>query len=136
MFHQTPEPARMILFLQVHQLMQDDVIAHRRRHLNQPIVQRDSSCSRARSPTRALIADREPQNDELMFIRELVQARAHLVARKRAQIRLDTAANAAIPTRQDHRSISVLNRPVALRIELDTQAYQFTAEHHRGAIDP
>ena len=134
-FDKTPETPRMILFLQVHQLVQNDVVADRRRHLNEPIVQSDSSGLRARSPTRSLVANGKTRDDEAVFSREFIQARANFFPRERAQIDLDTTTNTVTVSREQ-RTIGVLNRPPILRVVPYAEADQLTPQHHRRAVDP
>ena len=55
-----PEPRAVILLPQVHQLVDEHVLGDRRRHLDEPEVQRDRPCARARAPARSLIPDRDP----------------------------------------------------------------------------
>ena len=58
-FNQPPEARRVILLLQMHQLVEQDVIAYRRRHLQQAVVECNPSRSRAGSPARPLVANAE-----------------------------------------------------------------------------
>src|ERR1700693_5487977 len=57
-FDLLPESAGVVVFPQVHQLVQDDVFPDMRRCLNQSPVQGDGSTTGTRSPARPLVADR------------------------------------------------------------------------------
>lgn len=62
--HQSPVRRRMVHPAQVHQLVDQDVIAHRRRHQHQSPVQTDMAITSAGAPPRALIADGDASNRE------------------------------------------------------------------------
>ena len=96
--NETPEAARMILLLQVHQLVEEHVVADRRRHLHEPVVQRNSASARAGSPTRSLISDRQPRHRQPMCARERMESRPELLASKRSQIGFNTAPKIVVVT--------------------------------------
>src|SRR6185369_16425420 len=63
-FHQTPEADRVVWLAQVHQIVDEDVLADVRRHEEQTVVERDIAPRRTRSPARALIADGDPADGQ------------------------------------------------------------------------
>src|SRR4249919_1422528 len=94
--NETPEAARMILLLQVHQLVEEHVVADRGRHLHEPVVQRNSASARAGSPTRSLISDRQPRHRQPMCARERMESRPEFLASKRSQIGFNTATKIVV----------------------------------------
>ena len=68
--HQLPERRRMIHAPQVHQLVDQHVVADRLRHLHQPPVQADVTAARARSPAPALIADADARDGQAVLRRQ------------------------------------------------------------------
>ena len=92
-FDQPPESNGMVGLAQVHQFVDQDVLAHGVWHQQEPVVQRDVSARRAGSPARALVADRhfadlqaEPIGQRMELGRQLARgARAQcLFDRRRA----------------------------------------------------
>src|SRR6266516_4730047 len=65
-FDPVPITARMIHLPQMHQLVKNDVIAHKVRRLDQAPVQRNRPFHRTRSPARSLIAHRDAADGELV----------------------------------------------------------------------
>ena len=75
----------MIEALQVHQLMDQHVVANRWRHQNEPPVQRDLAVTATGSPSRALITDAHAGHGQTLFSSDLQQACWQLCARARAK---------------------------------------------------
>ena len=132
---QAPEASRVILLLQMHQLMQEDVVAHVRRHLHEPIVQGNPSGARARSPSRPLISNRQSRDLEAMLGGERMEPAAQVITRKRAQVGLDAAAK-VISAVQDDRPLSVSNDSSTPAINTDRHRHQLPAQHHRRPLGP
>jgi hypothetical protein len=65
----------MIEPAQVHQLVNDDVVAHRIGHQHEPPIQTDVSFWRTRSPAPPLIANADLRNHEPVSLRQFVQSR-------------------------------------------------------------
>ncbi len=84
--YQLPECRRMIHPLQVHQLVNEHVIADPVRHLQEPPVQADVPARRTRSPTPALIPDADARHRDAVTRRQLQQPRRELAPRPRAQL--------------------------------------------------
>src|ERR671913_679778 len=82
---QPPEAARVILLAQVHQLVDEDVIANGVRRLHQPEVQGDDALARARSPSRSLVANRDAGDLQAVRLRQFLQARNELALRNSPQ---------------------------------------------------
>ena len=78
----------MIEALQVHQLMDQHVIANRRRHQDKPPVQRDLAVAATGSPSRALITDAHAGLGQAVFSSDLQlpcwQLRARSLAKRHA----------------------------------------------------
>ena len=72
---QEPVGWRMIHPPQVHQLMDEDVIADPRGHQHQAPVQADVTVAPAGSPARALVANADARDDEAVARGQLVEAR-------------------------------------------------------------
>ena len=70
---------------QVHQLVDEHVIAHIRRHQDQTPVQGNVSVAPARSPSRALIADADTGDRQTLLGRDLMQPRGQFRARPLTQ---------------------------------------------------
>src|SRR5687767_13321946 len=68
----------MVGLLDVHQLVQDDVVAHGSRHLHQPPVEGDGAARRATAPPRSLIANRHAADDETVLKRQITASRRQL----------------------------------------------------------
>ena len=70
-----PELWRMVHALQVHQLVDQHVVPHPIGHRHEPPVERDPSRARARTPSPALVADRDPGHGQAELRGELQQPR-------------------------------------------------------------
>ena len=70
LFDEAPEPPRVVALPQVHQFVDQDVLADLGRHEQQAEVQRDVPARRARSPARALVANRNARDDEAVPLGE------------------------------------------------------------------
>ena len=132
---QAPEAPRVILLLQMHQLMQEDVVAHLYRHLHEAIVEGNPSGARARSPSRPLISNRQSRDLQAMIVGERMEPAAQLITRKRAQVGLDAAAK-VISGVQDDRSLSVSNDSSASAIDTNLHRHHLPAQHHRRPFGP
>ena len=75
----------MIEPTQVHQFMDQDVVANGWRHEHQTPVQGNMAIASTRSPARALIADADTRDRHPVLGRDLVQPRWQLLARALAQ---------------------------------------------------
>ena len=64
-----PEPRRVVQLAAVHQLVHEDVLAHERRRLHQPPVERDRAAARARPPPRLLVAHADPGDGDAVALR-------------------------------------------------------------------
>src|SRR5690349_9465632 len=132
--HQGPEPPRVVLLAQVHQLVQQDVLAYVRRHLHEPEVQRDRAGPRARTPSRTLIPDAHACHGQAVFRRQRDQTRRKIAARPPDERRLECRAEiqgprndadadvtrgrndpAATRTTGDRNDVAVEQNPRALR---------------------
>jgi hypothetical protein len=83
--HQPPVRRRMVHPAQVHQLVDQDVIAHRRRHQDQSPVQANVAVTSAGAPPRSLIADADAPDRKPMACRQFEQARRQLPPRLLSQ---------------------------------------------------
>ena len=92
---QAPETAGVVLLLDVHQLVEQHVVADVRRHLHEPEIEGDVAVARARSPARALIAYRDGADLEAVLDRELAQARQEDGPGQLAQVVLDRRPDVA-----------------------------------------
>ena len=133
---QPPEAPRMILLFQVHQLMQEHVITNRRRHLHEPIVQRNSPGARARSPSRPLVSNRQSRNPQAVFDRQRVQSPSKLVVRKGSEIAFDAAPKVIRPAVQDDGPVPIPNDSAAAPIETNLHRHQLPTEHCRCPRGP
>ena len=133
---QPPEAPRMILLFQVHQLMQEHVITNRRRHLHEPIVQRNSPGARARSPSRPLVSNRQPRNSQAVFSRQRVQSPSKLVVRKGAEIAFDAAPKILSPAVEHDGPVPIPNDSTAAPIETNLHRHQLPTEHRRCPRGP
>lgn len=70
---------------QVHQLVDEDVFAHSRRHQNEPPVQADVTLAAAGAPARALIADADARDGDTETAGERQKSRRQLAARSIVQ---------------------------------------------------
>lgn len=77
----------MIEAFQVHQLVNQYVIAHGRRHQDQSPIERDVAVTTTRSPARALIADAHPRDGQSVLSGNLHQPQRQLRPRPLAQRR-------------------------------------------------
>jgi hypothetical protein len=75
----------MIEPAQVHQLVNDDVVAHSIGHQHEPPVQTDVPFRRTRSPTPPLIANADLGDDEPVPLRQFAQPRGKLARGTRPQ---------------------------------------------------
>jgi hypothetical protein len=132
---QAPETTRVILLLQVHQFMQQDVVAYRRRHLHEPIVERNPSSARARSPSRPLVSNRQSGDPQAMIGGQRVKPRGQLAARQRAQVVLDAAAEVIGAVHEDG-PFAVSNDSPAARIDADLHRHHLPSQHHRRSVRP
>ena len=74
-FDAAPEAGGVVHFVEVHQLVDDDVVAHEGRGLDEAPVERDRGASGAGAPARALVADGHAGDAELMRGSEFEDAR-------------------------------------------------------------
>ncbi len=81
-----PKLLRVVHLPQVHQFMQDDVIAHEGWSLEQTPIQRNRAARRARSPSRFLISDGNPRNGQLMLAGKFQRARGQFCLRQRPHV--------------------------------------------------
>jgi len=75
----------VVELLQVHQLVDEDVVANPGRRLNQPPVQADVTAARARAPAPPLIPHADARNGELEAVGQLVQPKGKITFRLLAQ---------------------------------------------------
>lgn len=76
----------MVLLPQVHQFVDQHVVANFRRHLHEPEVQRDVPIARARSPSRALIPDRYVAHFQTVPCRQFLKPGNEFGARQLPEI--------------------------------------------------
>jgi hypothetical protein len=86
---QRPEARPVILLAQVHQLVNQDVVAHEGRHLNQPEVEGDGARARAGPPARALCPDGDTRELEAVLAGKFGQSRDEQLSREGSQICLN-----------------------------------------------
>ncbi len=114
-----PECRRVIHPLQVHQLVDEHVIADPVRHLQEPPVQADVPARRTRSPTRALIPDTDARHRDTVTRRQLQQPCRELEPRPRAQLARFVVGRhppgRTGPRDNDTRQLLVDPRPFAFR---------------------
>jgi len=77
----------MIEAFQVHQLVNQHVIAHRRRHQDESPIERNVAVTATRSPARALIADADPRHGQPVLSGNLHQPQWQLRPRPLTQRR-------------------------------------------------
>ena len=100
--HESPEADRVVWLAQVHQLVNEDVLADFWRHEQETVVERDVAAGRARTPARTLIADGHPAHGETVLRGQREQLRPQLPRCLFSQRLLDVRG----PTRgQDLRSL-------------------------------
>ncbi len=83
---QTPEVMRMVRAPQVHQLMDENVVANRFWHQHKAPVQADVTGGRARSPARSLIPYAHARHLQVVIRRQTKQMRRQLAGSLPAQI--------------------------------------------------
>ena len=88
-FHLAPESRRMVHLPEMHQFVENDVIAHERRRLDEPPVERDRSAPGTRTPARALIAHGHAAHGQLKTGREFHHAQRQFPLRQPAQMSFD-----------------------------------------------
>ena len=72
---------------QMHELVNEDVVAHRGRHQDEPPIQTDVPVAAAGTPARALVADADARDGEPVLRRKRQQPRRQLAASPIAQRR-------------------------------------------------
>ena len=72
--HLRPESRRVIEFTQMHQFVDDDVIANGGRQLNQPPIERNRSILRARTPATSLVTHHNLRDRRAKFFGQLFNA--------------------------------------------------------------
>ena len=72
--NELPVRRRVIHPLEVHELVDDDVVAHPIGHRRESPVEADMTVSTARTPARALIADADARHAQAMLIGKLLQS--------------------------------------------------------------
>ena len=132
---EAPEAARMILLLQVHQLVNQHVVAHSRRHLHEAMVECDFPGARTRSPSRSLVANREAGDGQMMRGGKRVQSWTKLFACEQPQVRLDKWTKVSGDGRHGDGTFTVAGAAAA-RLFDDANRDRLTTEHHRGAVNP
>lgn len=85
-FDFTPEPRGVVHLPAMHQFVEDDVIPHVRRCLDQPPVEGNRPAPRARTPAGFLIPHRHARNDDLMLRGQLRDPRWQFTGGKVTQI--------------------------------------------------
>ena len=83
--HEPPVRRRVIEPLEVHELMNDHVVAHPVGHGDEPPVEADVTVPPAGTPARALIADADARDAQAVLIGELPQPNRELRSRLRAE---------------------------------------------------
>ena len=101
----------MVHVPQVRQLVQHDVIPHKRRRLNQPPVQGNRPAPRARAPARPLIAHGDPPHRQLVRRREFQNPGRKLPRRQPPQMPRDPRAQIPIDIRDLHNLAPAPHRP-------------------------
>ena len=91
--HELPERPRVIHSLQMHQLVNHHVVAHRFRHPCETPVQADVSASRARAPSPALIAHADARHGDAVLPGEIEKTRRQLASRAGAHLALDVRSD-------------------------------------------
>ena len=87
--HFTPESPRMVGLPHVHELVVDDVIGHRLRHLHQPPVQRDHVLRGAGAPARPLIAHGHIRDANAGFARKRAATFGQFIGGQSAKLRFN-----------------------------------------------
>jgi len=77
---QSPERGRVVHAPQVHQLVNEDVVAYERRHQEQPPVQANVPIPAARAPPRSLVANGDPRDHQPVPLRQVQQPPRQLLA--------------------------------------------------------
>jgi hypothetical protein len=130
-----PESARMIHLFQMGELMQDDVIRHKCRRLNEPPIQRNGSPARTGTPARSLIPHRDVAEREMMQGRQFGNAARQFARRQPPKLAFDRRpkisgyiANAErFRTKQDH---------ARLIARTGSEPHTFTVEENFNAQRP
>ena len=94
--HQTPESARVAGLPKMHQLVDEDVVAHGIRHLHESPVQADRPVRRAGPPARSLIADGHADHGQPMGLGQVAEPLWQLPGRPGLQVPLDRAAHVGV----------------------------------------
>lgn len=87
-----PEPRRVVHLPHVHQLMQDQVVAHEVRGLDDPPVERDGPASRAGAPAGSLVTHAHATHGQPVGRCQLKHSGWQLPRGQAAQVRLDGCA--------------------------------------------
>jgi hypothetical protein len=111
----------VVAHAQVHQLVQEQIVAHGIGHLHKPPVQADATVRRARSPPRALIPDADSSNDETVKRGELIEAGRQTRARQVAKPTHDRIMHGGGSKRHD-RGRNAQRRRTLVRTEDDVRA--------------
>ena len=111
-----PEASGVILLMQMHQLVHQDVIPDVVRHLDQTKIQRDVAAPRAGAPPRSLVADTDACDLQTVACGELVQPRDQFFVCDVTQVVLDQRSHRHPPVERDppicvtHDGCAIVNR--------------------------
>ncbi len=97
-----PEAPGVVHFLEVREFMQHQVVAHEGRGLHQAPIERDSAAAGAGTPAGALVTHRDPLHRQLVWRRQLKDARRQFLRRQLAQMPLDHRPEVLGRTRDAH----------------------------------
>src|SRR5918997_1889034 len=104
----------------MHQLVDEDVLAHRRWHLDEPEVERDSACARARTPPRTLIPDDDAGDRHAMSLGQLEQLRNELGSRQRTKTALGGGPE-VVWDRAELRALGAHHQPLPIAVPMNPQ---------------
>ena len=124
----------MILLLDVHQLVKQDIVADVWRHLHEPEIERDVAVAGARPPARALVAHDDRPRQDVVLVGKLTQPRYELRLRQLAKIGFDNRSNVvAIPRA---RAPSAVRNDDLVAAPLDGKPNELTSKEQIASILP
>ena len=124
----------MILLLDVHQLVKQDIVADVGRHLHEPEIERDVAVAGARPPARALVAHDDRPGQDVVLVGKLTQPRYELRFRQFAKVGFDNRSNVvAIPRA---RSSPAVRNDGLVAAPLDGKPNELTSEEQIASILP
>jgi hypothetical protein len=124
----------MILLFDVHQLVDEHIIAHIRRHLQQPKIQCDVAIPGARSPARSLVPNGHATDAQAVSIGKRPKPVRQVDAGKLPKIRFDCLPDVC-GTRGNESPTSIHDDGL-VAATVDGDAYERAVQQNLGAVLP